>query len=54
MPVSVLTPEAAQKEAERKPVHHKLRYIAGGILILVILIVGGVLLVFRRRRLAAE
>jgi hypothetical protein len=54
VPVTVLTPEAAQKEAKSKPVKHKLRYIAGGVLIVVILIVGGVLLVFRRRRLAAE
>jgi hypothetical protein len=54
VPVTVLTPEAAQQEAKSKPVKHKLRYIAGGILIVVILIVGAVLLVFRRRRLAAE
>jgi LPXTG-motif cell wall-anchored protein len=31
-------------------VHHKLRYIAGGILIGIIVIVGGVLLFRRRRR----
>jgi hypothetical protein len=54
VPVTVLTPEVAQREAKSKPVKHKLRYIAGGVLIVVILIVGAVLLVFRRRRLAAE
>lgn len=35
-------------------VHHKLRYIAGGILIVVILVVLGVLLVGRRRALSEE
>lgn len=53
VPVTVLKPAAAAKEAA-KPVHHKLRYIAGGLLIVVILAVGGVLLVDRRRKLAAE
>jgi hypothetical protein len=53
VPVTVLKPAAAAKEAA-KPVHHKLRYIAGGILVVVILVVGGVLLVDRRRKLAAE
>jgi hypothetical protein len=54
VPVTVLTPEVAQKEAKSKPVKHKLRYIAGGVLIVVIVIVGAVLLIVRRRRLAAE
>ncbi len=53
VPVTVLKPAAADKEAA-KPVHHKLRYIAGGVLIVVILVVGGVLLLDRRRKLAAE
>jgi len=53
IPVTVLKPAAAAKEAA-KPIHHKLRYIAGGILVVVILVVGGVLLVDRRRKLAAE
>jgi hypothetical protein len=53
IPVTVLKPAAAAKEAA-KPVHHKLRYIAGGILVVVILVVGGVLLLDRRRKLAAE
>jgi hypothetical protein len=53
IPVTVLKPAVAAKEAA-KPVHHKLRYIAGGILVVVIVIVGGVLLVDRRRKLAVE
>jgi hypothetical protein len=36
------------------PVHHKLRYIAGGVLIVVILVVLAVLLVGRRRELIEE
>lgn len=47
VPVSVLKPSEAAKEV--KPVKHKLRYIAGGILVVVIVIVGVVLLVNRRR-----
>jgi|SRR5665213_1442334 len=53
VPVTILKPAVAAKEAA-KPVHHKLRYIAGGILVLVIIVVGAVLLVDRRRKLAAE
>jgi hypothetical protein len=48
--VTVLTPAAAKSEAAKAPVHHKLRYIAGGILVAVIVVVGGVLLYNRRRR----
>ncbi len=47
--VAVLTPAQAKQEA-KKPVHHKLRYIAGGILIVVLIVVGVVLLINRRRR----
>ncbi len=56
VPVTVLQPAAAQTEAKtkHKAVHHKLRYIAGGIVIVVILIVGAVLLIDRRRKMAAE
>jgi hypothetical protein len=54
VPVTILQPAAAAREASAKPVHHKLRYIAGGVLIVVILVVGGVLLLDRRRKLAAE
>jgi hypothetical protein len=49
VPVTVLSKAAADKEA-KKSVHHKLRYIAGGILIAVIVVVGGVLLWDRRRK----
>jgi hypothetical protein len=54
IPVVILTPEQAKAEIAKKPVHHKLRYIAGGILIAVIVIVGVVLFVDRRRKRAAE
>jgi hypothetical protein len=43
----------ASKEAA-KPVKHKLRYIAGGILIVVIVVVGGVLFVDRKRKREQE
>lgn len=43
---------ATAKAAKAKPVKHKLRYIAGGVLIVVILIVLAVLLIGRRRTLA--
>jgi hypothetical protein len=52
VPVTVLTPTEAAKEV--KPVHHKLRYIVGGIVIVVIVIVVAVLLFDRRRKRAAE
>jgi hypothetical protein len=54
VPVTVLTPTQAATEAKKAPVHHKLRYIAGGIVIAVIIIVGAVLLFDRRRKLAME
>jgi hypothetical protein len=56
VPVTVLKAAAANAEYKKEPhpVHHKLRYIVGGILIAVIVIVVGVLLFNRRRRLAAE
>ncbi|HEV2974784.1 MAG TPA: hypothetical protein VGX69_07260 [Solirubrobacteraceae bacterium] len=51
IPVSVLGKATAEKEAKaKKPVHHKLRYIAGGVVIAVIVIVGIVLLINRRRQ----
>jgi hypothetical protein len=49
VPVTALAPSEALKEVAKKPVHHKLRYIAGGILIVVIVIVGAVLYINRRR-----
>jgi uncharacterized membrane protein len=49
--VTVLGKTASEKEAKaKKPVHHKLRYIVGGVVIAVIVIVGLVLLVNSRRR----
>jgi hypothetical protein len=42
---------AKAKTATAKPAHHKLRYIAGGILVLVIIVVLTVLLIDRRRKL---
>jgi hypothetical protein len=50
--VAVLSKAQAENEAKKVPVHHKIRYIAGGILIAVIVIVVGVLLINRRRRVA--
>ena len=50
--MTVLTPAEAASEvvnASKKPVHHKLRYIAGGILVVVIVVVGAVLIVNRKR-----
>jgi hypothetical protein len=46
-PVTVAT----LKTSAKKTVHHKLRYIAGGILVAVIIVVAVVLLVDRRRKL---
>jgi hypothetical protein len=54
VPVTVLTAAEAKKELPKKHVHHKIRYIAGGILIAVIVIVGAVLLVNRRRKAALD
>ncbi len=50
VPVTVLPPTEAVKEKKAQPVHHKLRYIAGGVLIVVIVIVGAVLFVNRKRQ----
>jgi ATP-dependent Zn protease len=49
--VSVLGKSDAEKEAKaKKPTHHKIRYIVGGVLIVVIVVVGVVLLINRRRQ----
>jgi hypothetical protein len=50
VPVTVLAKAQAEKEAKEKPVHHKIRYIAGAVVVAVIVLVGIVLLVNRRRR----
>ncbi|MEA2200814.1 MAG: hypothetical protein QOI89_1410 [Solirubrobacteraceae bacterium] len=54
VPVTVLKPAEAIKEASKIPVHHKIRYIVGGIVIAVIVIVAAVLLIDRRRKTAME
>jgi ATP-dependent Zn protease len=49
--VTVLAKSDAEKEAKaKKPAHHKIRYIVGGVLVLVIVIVVAVLVVNSRRR----
>ncbi|HTU80313.1 MAG TPA: hypothetical protein VMF09_16300 [Solirubrobacteraceae bacterium] len=54
VPFSVLSPAAALAEYNAKPVHHKLRYIVGGIVIVVIVLVVAGLLFYRRRRYSEE
>jgi hypothetical protein len=51
---TVLQPAEAAKEVVKKPVKHKLRYIAGGILVVVVVVVGGVLFVDRKRKRERE
>jgi hypothetical protein len=53
IPVTILQPAQAAKEA-KKPVKHKLRYIAGGILVVVVIVVGAVLLIDRKRKRSME
>ena len=49
--VTVLSKHDAEKEAgAKKPSHHKIRYIVGGVLVLVIVLAATVLAVNRRRR----
>ena len=47
--VTVLTHSQAVSEAKKKPIHHKLRYIVGGIALGLIALAGAVLLVRRWR-----
>jgi hypothetical protein len=54
VPTTVLKPTEAIKEVVKKPIHHKLRYIAAGVLLVVIVIVGAVLYVDRRRKRVPE
>lgn len=54
IPLEVLTPAAAKAENKKVPVHHKLRYIAAGILGAIVIIVLIVLVVDRRRKRFAE
>jgi hypothetical protein len=51
--VHVLSSAAAKAEQSKGKVHHKLRYIAGGIVIAVLVIVGGVVFYNRRKRAEA-
>jgi hypothetical protein len=53
VPVTILATAQAAKEA-KKPVKHKLRYIAGGILVAVVIVVGAVLLIDRKRKRSME
>ncbi len=54
VPVTILTKAEAEAEQKAKPVHHKIRYIVGGILIVVILVVAAVLIINRRRHRREE
>jgi Skp family chaperone for outer membrane proteins len=54
VPVTIEKPAQAAAEAKKIPVHHKLRYIVGGIVIAIVIIVGAVLLIDRRRKRARE
>jgi ATP-dependent Zn protease len=51
--VTILQPAQASKKA-KKPVKHKLRYIAGGLLVVVVIVVGAVLLIDRKRKRSME
>jgi hypothetical protein len=53
VPFSVLSKTAAATLAKKVPVHHKIRYIVGGVLIAIVVVVGGVL-VFRRRGMGSD
>ena len=46
-----VTIAVAKPKAAKAPVHHKLRYIAAGILVVVIVVVAAVLLIDRRRKM---
>ena len=48
--VTALTHSQAVSEAKKKPHHHKLRYIVGGIVLGLIVLAGAVLLIKRWRR----
>jgi len=53
VPVTVLSHSQAVREANKKPRHHKLRYIVGGVALGLIVLAGAVLLV-RRWRMQAD
>ncbi len=52
--VAILSAAAAKQAEKNRPVHHKIRYIAGGVLLVVLIVVGAVLLIRHRRRSAAD
>jgi hypothetical protein len=54
VPLTVLKPAEANKEVVKKPVKHKLRYIAGGALVVVIALVVAVVMVDRKRKRDSE
>lgn len=49
IPLTILTPTQAAAQEVKKPVHHKLRYITGGVVLVVVIVVVGVILIRRRR-----
>ncbi len=49
VPLTILKPAEANREVVKKPVKHKLRYIAGGALVVVIALVAAVLMYDRKR-----
>jgi hypothetical protein len=54
VPVTILTPAEAKREESKIPRHHKIRYIAGGVLLAIVVIGGAAFLINRRRKLAME
>jgi hypothetical protein len=50
VPFTILRPSQASKEIVKKPVHHKLRYVAGGALIVVVALVVAVVVFDRKRK----
>jgi ATP-dependent Zn protease len=57
VPVTILTKAEAATEVlnlPKKPIHHKLRYIAAAVLIVVIVLVGVVLFITRKRKRERE
>jgi ATP-dependent Zn protease len=54
VPVSVLSSSEALAEVKAKPVHHKIRYIVGGVVIVVLLVIVAVLFTRRRRAATAD
>jgi hypothetical protein len=49
--VTILTPAQAKAEQSKAPIHHKIRYIVGGVVIGLV-VIGGAVVLYRRRRTA--